>query len=122
MLDTIPFTSVIINLEYGLVTLTESFSPLESELHNPSLLKSKAELRAKLRNSLLYHIHYNQFSLARSGLSQPQPLPLTRLRSAKALWNFPLRHTLFTDTDDIFLEMQIQIFLENHNELLMTYC
>ena len=34
MLDIIPFTSVRKNLEHGLVTLTESFSPLESELHN----------------------------------------------------------------------------------------
>ena len=34
MLDTIPFTSVRKNLEHRLVTLTESFSPLESELHN----------------------------------------------------------------------------------------
>ena len=34
LLDTIPFTSVRNNLEHGLVTLTESFSPLESELHN----------------------------------------------------------------------------------------
>ena len=34
MPDTIPFTSVCNNLEHGLVTLTENFSPLESELHN----------------------------------------------------------------------------------------
>ena len=33
-LNTILFTSVCNNLEHGLVTLTESFSPLESELHN----------------------------------------------------------------------------------------
>ena len=33
-LNTILFTSVVNNLERGLVTLTESFSPLESELHN----------------------------------------------------------------------------------------
>ena len=34
MLEYNPFTSVHKNLEHGLVTLTESFSPLESELHN----------------------------------------------------------------------------------------
>ena len=49
MLDTIPFTSVITNLEHGLAILTESFSLLR--------LKSKAEVRAKLCDSLLYHVH-----------------------------------------------------------------
>ena len=34
LLLNVPLTSVRNNLEHGLVTLTESFSPLESELHN----------------------------------------------------------------------------------------
>ena len=34
LLLNVPLTSVHKNLEHGLVTLTESFSPLESELHN----------------------------------------------------------------------------------------
>ena len=58
MLDTMPFTSVCSNLECGLAILTESFSPLRSVLHNLSL-KSKAEVHAKLRDSLLYHVHLN---------------------------------------------------------------
>ena len=41
MLDTIPFTSVIINLERGLAILTESFSPLRSVLHNLSCWSPK---------------------------------------------------------------------------------
>ena len=41
MLDTIPFTSVIINLEHGLAILTESFSPLRSVLHNLSCWSPK---------------------------------------------------------------------------------
>ena len=36
MLDTIPFTSVVNNLEHGLAILTESFSPLRSIFHNVS--------------------------------------------------------------------------------------
>ena len=58
MLDTILFTSVISNLERGLAILTESFSPLVC-LTQPLLLKSKAEVRAKLHDSLLYHVHLN---------------------------------------------------------------
>ena len=38
------FTSVHWYLEPGLVTLTESFSPLESEFTQPSLVKSKWEV------------------------------------------------------------------------------
>ena len=41
MLDTIPFTSVVNNLEHGLVILTESFSPLRSVLHNLSCWSPK---------------------------------------------------------------------------------
>ena len=59
MLDTIPFTSVISNLERGLAILTESFSPLRSVFTQPLLSKSKAEVRAKLCDSLLYHVHLN---------------------------------------------------------------
>ena len=49
-----------------------SFSLLESELHRPSLLKSKAEVRAKLRDSLLYHVHYNSIKPVLPGFSQFQ--------------------------------------------------
>ena len=34
MFDTLLFTSVYSNLEHGLAILTESFSPLQSKLHN----------------------------------------------------------------------------------------
>ena len=36
MFNTLPFTSVVNNLERGLAILTESFSPLRSVLHNLS--------------------------------------------------------------------------------------
>ena len=36
MFNTLPFTSVVNNLECGLAILTESFSPLRSVLHNLS--------------------------------------------------------------------------------------
>ena len=55
MLDTTPFISVVDNLEHGLAILTESFSPLRSVLHN--LTQSKAEVHAKLCNSLLNRVH-----------------------------------------------------------------
>ena len=60
MLDTIPFTSVRKNLEHGLVTLTESFSPLESELHNLACWSPKQKYGIKLCDSLLNHVHCNQ--------------------------------------------------------------
>ena len=77
-------TSVVTNLEHGLVgNFNREFTSTQIRITQPSLLKSKAEVRAKLRDSLLYHVHYNQFSLVWSGLTRPQPLQLTRLRSAK---------------------------------------
>ena len=51
---TISLTSLNRNLEHGLVTLTESFSPAQICLTQPLLLESKAEVRAKPCNSLLY--------------------------------------------------------------------
>ena len=77
-------TSVVTNLEHGLVgNFNREFTSTQIRITQPSLLKSKAEVRAKLCDSLLYHVHCNQFSLVWSGLSRPQPLQLTRLRSAK---------------------------------------
>ena len=77
-------TSVVTNLEHGLVgNFNREFTSTQIHITQPSLLESKAEVRTKLRDSLLYHVHYNQFSLVWSGLSWPQPLQLTQLRSAK---------------------------------------
>ena len=36
-------------------------------------MKSKAEVRAKLRDSLLYHVHLNTIKLVLSSFSQFQP-------------------------------------------------
>ena len=36
-------------------------------------MKSKAEVRAKLRDSLLYHVHLNSIKPVLSGFSQFQP-------------------------------------------------
>ena len=66
MSDTPLFTSVHSNLEHRLVTLTESFSPLESELHNHLCRHPNWEVRANLCDSL-YTLHSQ---LARSGLSR----------------------------------------------------
>ena len=54
MSDTPLFTFVHSNLEHRLVTLTESFSPLESELHNHFCRHPNWEVRANLCDSLLY--------------------------------------------------------------------
>ena len=69
MLDMIPFTSVITNLERGLAILTESFKSAQICLTQPLLLKSKAEVRTKLCDSLLYHVHLNEVKLVLTGLS-----------------------------------------------------
>ena len=36
------------------------------------MLKSKAEVHAKLHDSLLYNVHLNWFSLASAGSNQPE--------------------------------------------------
>ena len=74
-----PFTSIHSNLVHGLAILTESFSPLRSVLHN-LLLKSKAEVCTKLRDSLLYHVHLNWIKLVLSSFSQFQPTRVTGVK------------------------------------------
>ena len=83
MLDTIPFPSVDSNLEHGLAILTESLSPLC--LTQPLLLKSKAEVHAKPRDSLLYHVHLNQIKLVLTGLSWFQPTRTAGVECTKCL-------------------------------------
>ena len=75
MFDTLLFTSVHSNLEHRLVTLTESFSPLESELHNHLRRYPNWEVRANLRDSLLYSTQSASliwFEPVRTTYSQPQ--------------------------------------------------
>ena len=61
MLDTIPFTSVIINLEHGLAILTESFSPLRSVLHNLSCWSPKQ--KCTLSHAIPFYTMYTQTQL-----------------------------------------------------------
>ena len=73
-LNTILFTSVVTNLEHGLVTLTESFSPLESELHNLPCWSPKQ--KCALSYAIPFYTMYtttwlNWFSPASASHSQP---------------------------------------------------
>ena len=73
-LNTILFTSVRSNLEYGLVTLTESFSPLRSVLHNLPCWSSKQ--KCALGHAIPFYTMYtwtrlNRFSPASASHSQP---------------------------------------------------
>ena len=75
MLDTVPFTSVISNLERGLAILTESFSPLRSVLHNLSCWSPKQKY--VLIYAIPFYTMYTQtrlnwFSLASAGSNQPE--------------------------------------------------
>ena len=56
MLDTIPFASVVNNLERGLAILTESFSPLRSVLHNMSFWSPKQ--KCVLSYMILFYTMY----------------------------------------------------------------
>ena len=63
-------TSVVTNLEHGLVgNFNREFTSTQIRITQPSLLKSKAEVCAKLRDSLLYHVHYNSIKPVLPGLS-----------------------------------------------------
>ena len=63
-------TSVVTNLEHGLVgNFNREFTSTQIHITQPSLLKSKAEVRAKPRDSLLYHVHLNPIKLVLPGLS-----------------------------------------------------
>ena len=63
-------TSVVTNLEHGLVSnFNREFTSTQIRITQPSLLKSKAEVRTKLRDSLLYHVHYNSIKPVLPGLS-----------------------------------------------------
>ena len=67
-------TSVVPNLEHGLVgNFNREFTSTQIRITQPSLLKSKAEVRAKLRDSLLYHVHLNSIKPVLPGFSQFQP-------------------------------------------------
>ena len=107
MLDTIPVTSVHKNLEHGLVTLTESFSPLKSELHNLPCWSPKQKC------VLSYVIpFYTMYTTTRSSWfdlvwASHSHFDWRDYEVPKALWNFPLCHTLFTDTDDMFLSVSL---------------
>ena len=68
------FTSVRSNLEHGLVTLTESFSPLESELHNLPCWSPKQ--KCALSYTIPFYTMYtttrlNRFSPASASSNQP---------------------------------------------------
>ena len=87
-LNTIPFTSVCKNLECGLVILTESFSPLESELHNLPCWSPKQKCAPSYM--IPFYTMYTTtrsswFDLVPACLNKLQPLRLTRLQSAKCL-------------------------------------
>ena len=75
-----------------------------------------------MRDSLLYHVHYNQIWLVWSGLNQPQPLRLTWFRSTKG----PVKLSITSYTIYRYWwyvpRNANTMFLENHNEVLMTYC
>ena len=63
-------TSVVTNLEHGLVgNFNREFTSTQIRITQPSLLKSKAEVRAKPRDSLLYHVHLNSIKPVLPGLS-----------------------------------------------------
>ena len=63
-------TSVVTNLEYRLVgNFNREFTSTQICITQPSLLKSKAEVRAKPRDSLLYHVHLNSIKPVLPGLS-----------------------------------------------------
>ena len=72
-----PFTSVHNNLEHGLVTLTESFSPLKSELHNLPCWSPKQ--KCVLSYPIPFYTMYtttrlNRFSPASASSNQPEQL------------------------------------------------
>ena len=63
-------TSVVTNLEHGLVgNFNREFTNTQIRITQPSLLKSKAEVRAKPHDSLLYHVHLNSIKPVLPGLS-----------------------------------------------------
>ena len=63
-------TSVVTNLEHGLVgNFNREFTSTQIRITQPSLLKSKAEVRTKPRDSLLYHVHLNSIKPVLPGLS-----------------------------------------------------
>ena len=66
MFDTLLFTSVHSNLEHRFVILTESFSPLVSELHNP--LRRHPNEKCALTYATPFYTPHSQ--LAWSGLSR----------------------------------------------------
>ena len=74
LLLNVPPTSVCNNLEHGLASLTESFSPLESELHNlPSWSpKQKCALSYAIPFYTMYTTtRLNRFFLASASSNQP---------------------------------------------------
>ena len=99
MLDTIPFTSVRSNLEHGLVTLTESFSPLESELHNLPCWSPKQ--KCALSYAIPFYTMYTTTSSRWSDLvwAGHSHFNWRDYEAPKTLWNFPLCHTLFIDAE-----------------------
>ena len=63
-------TSVVTNLEHRLVgKFNREFTSTQICITQPSLLKSKAEVRATPRDSLLYHVHLNSIKPVLPGLS-----------------------------------------------------
>ena len=81
MLNTIPFTSVHSNLEHGLAILTENFSPAQICLTQPLLLKSKAEVCAKPRNTLFISC---TLKLDQTGSHWPQLVPINQNYGCRA--------------------------------------
>ena len=98
-LSTILFTSVVTNLEHGLVTLTESFSPLESELHNLPCWSPKQ--KCALSYAIPFYTMYTTTSSRWSDLvwAGHSHFNWRDYEAPKTLWNFPLHHTLFIDAE-----------------------
>ena len=92
-------TSVNSNLEHGLVTLTETFSPLESELHNH--LCGHPNEKCTLTHTIPFYIMHTSIQSEPVWTSQLQP-KLDAFKSQDVEWICV--HFSFSDLDILYIK------------------